>query len=42
MFLKKDHFVYDEAEESQSVIMQWIHVHDYSVVHDDEYLTIFK
>ena len=42
VFLNKEHFVFDEAEEVQEQLKQWMSLHDYQMIHHDEYLTIYK
>ena len=42
VFLNKEHFVFDEAEEVQEQLKQWMSLHDYQMIHHDAYLTIYK
>lgn len=42
VFLKKEHFLFDEYEEVQELLKQWMQGHDYEKVVDDEYMTLYK
>lgn len=42
VFLEKEEFVFDEAEDVQATLTAWMQAHNYQTVHKDEYITVFQ